>query len=144
MIFQPAANSSCLLLNSSTFQPCHCAVDPTPYITMCAFDQCVAGASTNNNFDCDAFSAYATACLNQNRFVDGWANATACLNKNRFIDGWANATACLNKNRFIDGWANATACLNKNRFIDGWANAAGCTGPAPQPGDFRWFVCSLT
>jgi hypothetical protein len=46
---------------------------------MCAFDQCIAGTNTNNNFDCDAFSAYAVACLNQNRFIDGWANVAGCM-----------------------------------------------------------------
>ncbi|XP_042325058.1 von Willebrand factor isoform X2 [Sceloporus undulatus] len=69
------SESSCSVLLSPLFQPCHHKVNPSPYIKNCHFDVC--SCSDGKDCLCTAVSAYAMACARKSVLIN-WRQPDFC------------------------------------------------------------------
>uniref|UniRef100_A0A8C5MCI6 von Willebrand factor n=1 Tax=Leptobrachium leishanense TaxID=445787 RepID=A0A8C5MCI6_9ANUR len=72
------AEDVCSLIMTSTFEPCHAAVNPAPYLKNCRYDVC--SCSDGKECMCSAFSTYAIACTRKGIIID-WRTPEFCAIK---------------------------------------------------------------
>ncbi|XP_069484436.1 von Willebrand factor [Ambystoma mexicanum] len=69
------AEDVCSSLMSAKFQPCHHAVNPSPYLKNCHYDAC--SCSDGKECVCSAVSTYAMACARKGVLID-WRGPDLC------------------------------------------------------------------
>ncbi|CAH2276180.1 von Willebrand factor [Pelobates cultripes] len=69
------ADEVCLMIMTSTFEPCHDKVNPEPYLKNCRYDVC--SCSDGKECMCSAFSMYAVACSRKGVIID-WRTPEFC------------------------------------------------------------------